>query len=107
MASLFGAIILLPLSLAFGERVVPHDWTPLLILAFTSQILGQGMLVYAIGHVPPLVVGLAFLTQPAISALIGWLAYGETLTPLDWAGAIAVGIALVLVRLRLKRQAPN
>ena len=107
MASLFGAIILLPLSLAFGEHVIPHDWTPLLILAVTSQILGQGLLVYAIGHVPPLIVGLAFLTQPAISALIGWLAYGETLTPLDWAGAIAIGIALVLVRLRLGKRAAN
>lgn len=107
LASLFGAVILLPLSLAFGERIMPHDWTPLLILALTSQILGQGLLVYAIGHVPPLIVGLAFLTQPAISALIGWLAYGETLTALDWVGAIAVGIALVLVRLRLKRHAPN
>ncbi len=107
LASLFGATILLPLSLAFGERIIPHDWTPLLILAFTSQILGQGLLVYAIGHVPPLIVGLAFLTQPAISALIGWFAYGETLTPLDWAGAIAVGIALVLVRLRLGKRAAN
>jgi drug/metabolite transporter (DMT)-like permease len=107
MASLFGAVILLPLSLALGERVIPGDWLPLFVLAFSSQILGQGLLVYAIGHVPPLIVGLAFLTQPAISALIGWLAYGETLTTLDWAGAIAVGIALVLVRLRLKRHAPN
>jgi drug/metabolite transporter (DMT)-like permease len=39
------------------------------------------------------------LTQPAVSALIGWLAYGETLSPLDWIGAIAIGAALVLVRL--------
>ena len=107
LASLFGAVVLLPLSLAFGERVMPGDWTPLLILAFTSQILGQGLLVYALGHVPPLIVGLAFLTQPAISAFIGWAIYEETLTPLDWVGAVAIGIALVLVRLRLKPQAPN
>jgi drug/metabolite transporter (DMT)-like permease len=39
------------------------------------------------------------LTQPAISALIGWLAYGETLGPLDWIGAFAIAAALVLVRL--------
>ena len=106
-ASLFGAAVLLPMSLAFGERLVPSDWLPLFILAFTSQILGQGLLVYALGHVPPLVVGLAFLTQPAISAFIGWSAYGEGLTALDWIGAIAIGVALVLVRLRLKRHAPN
>jgi drug/metabolite transporter (DMT)-like permease len=49
--------------------------------------------------VPPLVVGLTLLTQPAISALVGWLAYGETLSVLDWIGAIAIAAALVLVRL--------
>jgi drug/metabolite transporter (DMT)-like permease len=107
LASLFGAIMMLPISLAFGERVMPNDWLPLFVLAFTSQILGQGLLVYALGHVPPLIVGLAFLTQPAISAFIGWVAYGETLTPLDWTGAVAIAVALVLVRLRLGKRAPN
>ena len=44
-------------------------------------------------------VGLVLLTQPAISALAGWLAYGEALTALDLAGAAAIAAALVLVRL--------
>ena len=39
------------------------------------------------------------LTQPAISAIAGWLAYGEALTILDFVGAAAIAIALVLVRL--------
>ena len=65
------------------------------LLALGSQVIGQGLLVYSIGHVPPLVVGLALLTQPAISALVGWFAYGETLRPLDWIGASAIGAALV------------
>jgi len=39
------------------------------------------------------------LTQPAISALIGWLTYDERLTALDWIGALAIALALVLVRL--------
>ena len=43
--------------------------------------------------------GLPLLTQPAISALIGWLAYDERLTALDWVGAVAIALALVLVRL--------
>ena len=88
LASLFGALMLLPLSIGLGERVMPGNWLPLIVLAFTSQIVGQGLLVYALGHVPPLIVGLALLTQPAISAFIGWVAYGETLTPLDWTGAL-------------------
>jgi drug/metabolite transporter (DMT)-like permease len=99
LATIFAIPPLLVISLAFGERLWPNDWTPLLIFALSSQVVGQGLLVYAIGTFPPLIVGLALLTQPAVSALIGWLAYGETLSPLDWVGAAAIAAALVLVRL--------
>jgi len=99
IASLFGAGMLLPVSLGLGEQIVPADWTFVLILALSSQVIGQGLLVYAIGSLSPLVVGLTLLTQPAISALVGWLAYGEALSPLDWIGAAAIAAARVLVRL--------
>jgi len=109
IVSLFGAVMLLPFAVAIGEQVWPSDWTPLLLLALGSQVVGQGLVVYAIGALPPLVVGLALLTQPAISALIGWLAYGERLTALDWVGAFAIALALVLVRLPagLRGRAPK
>jgi drug/metabolite transporter (DMT)-like permease len=99
LASAFGAVMLLPFSLLLGERVIPHDWSGVFLLALGSQVIGQGLLVYAIGAVSPLVVGLALLTQPAISAFIGWVVYNETLSPLDWLGAAAIALALVLVRL--------
>lgn len=102
-----GAAMLLPFALVTGEQVMPGSWTPLFVLALSSQVIGQGLLVYALGVVPPLVVGLALLTQPAISAFMGWIAYGETLTPLDWLGAVAIAAALVLVRLRRTPQTTN
>jgi drug/metabolite transporter (DMT)-like permease len=99
LSSALGAAMLLPVSLALGEQVIPHDWTYILLLAIGSQVIGQGLLVYGIGHVPPLVVGLALLTQPAISGFVGWVAYGETLRPVDWIGAAVIATALVMVRL--------
>jgi len=99
LSSAFGAVMLLPLALALGEQIIPENWTFVLVLALSSQVVGQGLLVYSIGSLSPLLVGLTLLTQPAISALAGWWAYGETLSPLDWAGAVAIGVALVLVRL--------
>jgi len=99
LSSAFGAAMLLPFSLLLGEHVLPSDWGPVFALALGSQVLGQGLLVYAIGALPPLVVGLALLTQPAISAFVGWVVYHETLSPLDWLGAAAIALALVLVRL--------
>ena len=107
LASLFGALILLPASLALGERIVPADWTGLIALALCSQLLGQGLLVFALGQVPPLVVGIALLTQPAISALLGWLYYDEGLTLLDWTGAAAIVVALLLVRLPSRGARPS
>ena len=99
LSSAFGAVMLLPVATAFGERIVPDDWTFILLLALGSQVIGQGLLVYGIAHVPPLVVGLTLLTQPAISAFVGWVVYNERLGPIDFLGAIAIGAALVLVRL--------
>jgi drug/metabolite transporter (DMT)-like permease len=99
LATLFGIPMLLAISVGLGEQVWPHNWTPLIIFALSSQVFGQGLLIYSIGTLPPLVVGLALLTQPAISAAIGWLAYGERLSLADALGALAIGAALVIVRL--------
>jgi drug/metabolite transporter (DMT)-like permease len=99
LSTTFSLPILLAISLGLGEQIWPHNWTPLIIFAISSQVIGQGLLVYAIGTFPPLVVGLALLTQPAISAAIGWIAYGERLSLTDIVGAVAIAAALVLVRL--------
>lgn len=98
LATIFGTVPLLVFALLLGETVMPRDWTPLLLLAFCSQIVGQGFLVYAIGHLPPLVIGVGLLTQPMVSAAIGWTLYDERLGAVDIVGAVAIAVALVLVR---------
>ncbi|MDY7099314.1 MAG: DMT family transporter, partial [Pseudomonadota bacterium] len=60
--SVFACPFLLVLALVLGEPVWPQDWTPVVILFVTSQLIGQGLLVYSLGHFPPLVIGLALLT---------------------------------------------
>jgi drug/metabolite transporter (DMT)-like permease len=90
--------MLLGLALALGEPVWPRDWTPVVGLFVVSQLVGQGLLVYALGHFPPLVIGLALLTQPAVAALYGWLWFGEALGPLDVVGMVLVGAALAVAR---------
>lgn len=98
IATAAGALPLLLLSLALGQKVMPGDWTPLLILSFGSQVVGQGLLVYAVGYLSPVVVGLGLLAQPAAGAVIGRLAYGETFSLADAAGAALIAVALVLIR---------
>ncbi|HEY0112398.1 MAG TPA: DMT family transporter [Allosphingosinicella sp.] len=107
IATAAGALPLLLLALALGQKVMPGDWTPLLILSFGSQVVGQGLLVYAVGYLSPVVVGLGLLAQPAAGAVIGRFAYGETMSGADIAGAILITAALVLIRLPEPRLASN
>lgn len=88
---------LLLLALALGEPVIPHNWTPLIALAVVSQLFGQGLMIYAIGYLPPIVVGIALLIQPIVAATLGWIVYGERLQGPDFVGAALVAAALVLV----------
>jgi len=105
IATAAGALPLLGFALAMGETVLPADWTPVIALSISSQLVGQGLLVYAMGHLSPVVVGLCFLTQPIGSAAIGWAVYGEALGAGDAIGALLVCAALVLIRLPDRRLA--
>jgi drug/metabolite transporter (DMT)-like permease len=97
-STLMSVMPLLIAAVVMGEKLVPSDWRPVVALALGSQILGQGLMIYAIGRVAPLLFGITLLLQPVVSALIGWVRYDETLGPIDLLGAILIGLALLLVR---------
>ena len=97
-SSLAGAPVLLAIAFALGERVMPGQWGPLIALALASQVVGQGLLVFALRHFSAMVFGLALLSQPAIAVAVGWLAFGEVLGWPDLAGMALVAGALALAR---------
>jgi drug/metabolite transporter (DMT)-like permease len=97
-STVMSALPLLVFALALGERLIPTNWTPLIALAFLSQIAGQGLMIYAIGRIAPLVFGITLLLQPVVAATIGWIVYEERLGLADWIGAGLIGLALILVR---------
>ena len=79
LATVMGVAPLYALALAMGETFRPHDWPPLILLALGSQIVGQGLIILALGELPAVVIGLCLLVQPVVTASIGWLVYGERL----------------------------
>lgn len=97
-ASTAGLPVLLGIALLLGEPFWPQTWWPLAVLALTSQVIGQGLLVYALKHFSPLIVGLALLTQPAVAVVVGWGVFGEVLSPLDGLGMVLVCAGLVIAR---------
>lgn len=102
---LSGAPVLLLLAVIMGEAVIPQNWWPVIALFVSSQLVGQGLLVFSLKHFPALVIGLALLTQPAIAAFYGFAVFGETLSALDIAGMLLLGGALVIARTRMPKAA--
>jgi drug/metabolite transporter (DMT)-like permease len=98
--SVFGAPVLLVIALALGEPVWPQAWGPVVGLFVLSQLVGQGLMVFALRYFSPLVVGLALLTQPAVASIYGWAVFDEVLSGLDIAGMVLVGAALAVARAR-------
>ncbi|MDQ0248534.1 drug/metabolite transporter (DMT)-like permease [Sphingomonas kyeonggiensis] len=107
LSTLASALPLLVAAQVMGETFWPGHWGVLIGLALASQVVGQGLMIYAIGHLSPLVVGIGLLSQPIVAGIVGWSVYGETLGPPDFIGAILVAIALVLVRSGGPRVAPE
>jgi drug/metabolite transporter (DMT)-like permease len=101
LVGLAAAPMLLGMALLLGEPVWPGaaGWWPVVTLAITSQVIGQGLLVFSLKHFPPLVIGVALLTQPAIAAAVGWLAFDEVLGLPDMAGMALVACALLLAKI--------
>ena len=98
LSTLAGILPLLGFAALAGESIWPQSWNALIGLAIVSQVIGQGLMVFAMGHVQPLLLGLGLLTQPVVGAAIGWTIYGEKLGSVDWIGAALIAIAIVLVR---------
>ncbi|MEI6484799.1 MAG: DMT family transporter [Sphingomonadales bacterium] len=103
LATLASALSLVPL--AASGVFWPHDWTPVLALAIGSQVIGQGLIVYAVRHLSPLVVGLCLLVQPSISAFIGAVRFGEVPGMWEITGALLVVAALLIARLPVRAKA--
>lgn len=100
-SSLVSALALLPAAWLMGEGLVPpslHGWAVLFGLAWISHALGQGLIAYALGHLPASFSSLVVLVQPVAAAFFGWLWLGEGLAPLQMAGGVVVLAGILLAR---------
>lgn len=95
------AAILLPVALASGEALLPPTaagWLKLLGLAWISHAAGQGLIAYALAHLPAGFSSVGLLLQPVIAALFAWVLLGESLSVLQVAGGLVVLAGIALAR---------
>jgi drug/metabolite transporter (DMT)-like permease len=95
------AILLFPVALITGEQFFPktgEGWLILLGLALVSHAAGQGLIAYALAHLPAAFSSVSLLFQPVMAALFAWLLLAEPLVPLQIAGGAVVLIGIYLAR---------
>lgn len=100
-STLFCALFLLPLTWFSGEAMVPqtlNGWWTLIGLALIAQVLGQGLIAYALAHLPAAFSSVSLLFQPVVAALAAWMLFGEALGPLQGVGALVVLVGVALAR---------
>ena len=98
-----GAPLLLVTALAMGEPILPATslgWAAAVGLGL-AHVFGQGSIAWALGRLPASTASVTVLVQPVAAAGLGYLIFGEALTPLQ-----AVGGALALVGVVTAQQAP-
>ena len=101
VTSTITALLLFPVALASGEQMLPSSafgWWVLIGLALISHAAGQGLIAYALAHLPAAFSSVSLLFQPVMAALFAWLLLSEGLVPLQIAGGIVVLFGIYLAR---------
>jgi len=98
-ATLWAAMVSVPLGLALGDLRVERAWPGLgwiVVLALTSQVLGWMLITTSMPRIPAWMIGVILLLQPTGSVTLGYLLLGERPSALQFAG-VAVMLAGVLL----------
>lgn len=67
-----------------------NDWIGVLGLAILVHIFGQGLLAYSMRQLSAAFVSVTMLIGPVVSAIMGWIIFGEALFGLQVLGSIIV-----------------
>lgn len=95
------ALLLLPVALASGEQMLPVSgvgWLKLVGIALISHACGQGLIAYALAHLPAAFSSVSLLLQPVMAGVFAWVLLGEPLVALQIAGGCVVLVGIYLAR---------
>ena len=99
-ASVVGLPILLIVSLALGETLLPKTgggWGAVAALGLV-HVAGQGGIAWALGRLPASLTSVTALIQPVIAAVLGWALFAETMTAIQIGGGLLVLTAVLLAQ---------
>ncbi len=100
-STLITSIALFAMTLLAGEALIPFTlsgWLTLLALAWISQVCGQGLIAFALAHLPVSFSSVSLLVQPVAAAIFAWLILDEVLTWWQGLGGLVVLAGIALAR---------
>lgn len=102
-SSLITAVVLLAVALAVEPRILPtgiEGASALAALAIVSHAGGQGLLAFALGHLPAAFSALVIFLEAIAAALFGWLFVSEPISLAQGIGGILILIGIHTARPR-------
>jgi drug/metabolite transporter (DMT)-like permease len=95
------AVVLFPVALATGESMVaitPHGWAMLLGLGLISHAGGQGMIAYALAHLPASLAAVGLLFEPVAAAIMAMIVLAEPLSAWQTIGGAIILWGIFIAR---------
>ncbi|WP_292029521.1 DMT family transporter [Brevundimonas sp. UBA2416] len=91
---------LLMAALVLGEQILPGSWGgwAACVGLGVVHVVGQGGVAWSLGRLPTALTAVTVLIQPIAAAVLGWLLFAETLTPVQALGGAVVLAAIVLAQ---------
>ena len=78
--------------------VTGAGWLKLIGIALISHACGQGLIAYALAHLPAAFSSVSLLLQPVMAGVFAWVLLGEPLVALQIAGGVVVLAGIYLAR---------
>jgi drug/metabolite transporter (DMT)-like permease len=103
LSSLVGAGVLLPIALVVEGNLIPATLggaAALAALALLSHTCGQGLLTYALGHLPAAFSALVIFIEAVAAALFAWILLDEALSVFQAAGGALILAGIFVARPR-------
>lgn len=91
--TLVSALAMLPFAFTLAPTLLSgsiNGWLILLSLALVSHVGGQGMMTFALAHLPTSFSSMMGLMQTAVAAVLAWLLFSEPLTLMMLASGAAI-----------------
>lgn len=97
-----GTLVILPFAILTEGPIFPDSklgWLSVIALALVCQLLGQGLLIYSLKKVSSAFVSVLLLLEPAISALLAWIVFAESLTLANGLGFLVILVGVYIAKL--------